>query len=200
MGLGHLVQECGGLLTRGPVEFQALTAALEQATDGGDGRVLRPFFAEEVGAELYQDPFDAGLTAFTVVTEVMGEVRAEEQHFADLQRGDLVADPAFGAAAEQEENLDLRVVMPDAAEVPLAQVLARDEFVRRGGRLLFLDESHAYFFFWAGFLGAGWRPKNHLVSPDQACAVSRVWSFSSKPWALKRAEVQPTALVFLLNT
>jgi hypothetical protein len=37
----------------------------------------------------------------------------------------------------------------------LAQVLAGDEFVRRGGRLLFLDEAHAYFFFGAGFLGAG---------------------------------------------
>ena len=130
----------------------------------------------------------------------MREVRAEQQDLADLERGDLVPDPALGAAAEEEEDLELGVMMPDAPEVALAQVLAGDEFVRRGGRLLFLDEAHAYFFLGAGFLGAGCRPKNHLDSPFQAWSVSRVCSFSWKPWALKRAEVQPVALVFLLNT
>ena len=148
-----------------------------------------------------EDPFHASLAAFAVVTEVVREVGTEEQDLADLERRHLVADPAFRAAAEQEEDLVLGVVMPDAAEIALAQVLAGDEFVRRGRRLLFLDEAHAYFFFGAPvFLGAGWRPKNHLASPFQAWSVSRVLSFSWKPWALKRAEVQPVALVFLLNT
>ena len=150
---------------------------------------------------LDEDPFHASLAAFAVVTEVVREVGTEEQDLADLERRHLVADPALGAAAKQEENLVLGVVMPDTPEVALAQLLTRDQLVRRDGRLLFLDEPHAYFFFGAAvFLGAGWRPKNHLASPFQAWSVSRVLSFSWKPWALKRAEVQPVALVFLLNT
>ena len=71
MRLGHLVQERGGLLAGVTPEFEALPRTLEQATDGGDGGVLRPFLAEEVGAELYENPLDAGLAAFAVIAEIV---------------------------------------------------------------------------------------------------------------------------------
>ena len=99
VGLGHLVQEHGGLLARGAAELQAQAGAFEQAADGGDGGMLGPLFAEEIRAELHQDPFDAGLAALAVVTEVVGQVGAEEQDLPHLERRHLVADPAFGAAA-----------------------------------------------------------------------------------------------------
>ena len=142
VGFRHLVQERGRLLAGRPFEFEAEARPFQQAADGGDGGVLRPVVAEEVRAELDEDPLDAGLTAFPVVAEIVGKVGAEEQDLADLERGHLVADPALGAAAEQEEDLMLGMVMPDAAKIALAQVLAGDEFVRRGGRLLFFDQPH----------------------------------------------------------
>ena len=143
VGLGHLMQERGGLLAGRPFEFEAEARAFEQTADSRHGRVLGPLFAEEVRAELDEDPLHASLASFAVVTEVVREVGAEEQNLACLERRHLVADPAFRTAAQQEENLMLGVVMPDAPEVALAQVLTRDQLVGRDGRLLFLDETHA---------------------------------------------------------
>jgi len=155
-------------LPRATRDLESLAGELAEPSDPIHVGAFQPRAAEKIRMKLHHDRMDGVKRGSTgaIVPEIVGEIRTNEKEVAGMQRVNVVANPAVGAAPQNENQLNLRVKMPLTAEIPATDHLARHEILGGQGRQPFVDGFHSVLLGIAGSTRGGVTSRKGISTPS----------------------------------